>query len=52
MLVYDVSDDFALAHKFSLHRSAVTCISFDTEGIQMFSGSQDTYIVVYDLLAD
>lgn len=50
--MYDICDNYKLVHKFALHRSAVTCINFDNEGIQMFSGSQDTYIIVYDLLAD
>lgn len=39
-------------HKFSFHRSAISCIHFFDNGSQMASGSVDTYIVIYDLMAD
>jgi WD40 repeat protein len=43
---------FGQAHKFHFHRTAVTCILFDHSNTTMYSGSQDTYIVTYDLVAD
>ena len=43
---------FDKVHSFSLHRSGVTCIQFDENNTEMYSGAQDTYIVVYDLVAD
>lgn len=43
---------FELAHQFSFHKSAVTCMIFSGEGgTQLISGSADTYIVIYDLVA-
>ena len=39
-------------HKFAFHRSQVTCIEFFNNNTQMASGSTDTYIIVYDLIAD
>ena len=43
---------FDLAHKFNFHRSGVSCILFDDNNTTMYSGGQDTYIVVYDLVSD
>ena len=43
---------FSMLHKFSFHKTAVTTIIFDDNNTQMFSGGQDTYIVVYDLVSD
>ena len=43
---------FELAHQFSFHKSAVSCICFTGEGgTQLISGGADTYIVIYDLVA-
>lgn len=39
-------------HKFTFHRSAVTCMEFYGNGSQLASGSSDTYIIIYDLIAD
>jgi len=39
-------------HQFALHKSGVSSILFTDENTQMISGGQDTYIVVYDLVAD
>ena len=43
---------FNVVHKFAFHKTAVTCILFDDNNTQLFSGGQDTYIVVYDLVSD
>lgn len=40
------------SHKFCFHRSPVTSIVFFANNTQMASGSADTYIIVYDLIAD
>lgn len=46
------SSRFELAHQFSFHKSAVSCICFTGEGgTQLISGGADTYIVIYDLVA-
>ena len=43
---------FELAHQFSFHKTAVTCMEFSGEGTtQLISGSADTYIIIYDLVA-
>ena len=43
---------FELAHQFSFHKSIVTCLVFSGEGAtQLVSGSADTYIIIYDLVA-
>ncbi len=43
---------FELAHQFSFHKSAVSCLCFSGEGgTQLISGGADTYIVIYDLVA-
>jgi len=42
----------ATLHKFQMHRSSVTSMMFDDSNTQLYSGSQDTYIVIYDLVAD
>jgi len=35
-----------------VHNSGITSIHFDNANTEMFSGGQDTYIVVYDLVSD
>ena len=43
---------FELAHQFSFHKSAVTCLTFTGDsGTQLLSGGADTYIIIYDLVA-
>ena len=43
---------FELAHQFSFHKSAVSCLVFSGEGgTQLISGGADTYIIIYDLVA-
>lgn len=37
---------------FSGHRSPVTCISFDNDGHRLATGSKDTDVVVWDLIAE
>lgn len=39
-------------NKFSFHRSGITFLLFDRSNTELYSGSQDTYIVVYDLVSD
>jgi U3 small nucleolar RNA-associated protein 12 len=43
---------FNVLHRFSFHKTAVTCMFFEDNNTQLYSGSQDTYIVVYDLVSD
>ena len=43
---------FNVLHQFSFHKTAVTCMYFEDNDTQLYSGSQDTYIVVYDLVSD
>tara|TARA_B110000285_G_C14730868_1_gene426410 strand:+ start:186 stop:563 length:378 start_codon:yes stop_codon:yes gene_type:complete len=43
---------FNVLHQFSFHKTAVTCMFFEDNDTQLYSGSQDTYIVVYDLVSD
>jgi U3 small nucleolar RNA-associated protein 12 len=55
ILVYSLnvqSDSLEQLHSFSFHRSSVTSIIFYSNDTSMASGSEDTYIVVYDLVAD
>lgn len=55
ILVYSLKvegDQLEELHKFSFHRSNVTTIEFFNNNTQMASGSTDTYIIVYDLVAD
>jgi WD40 repeat protein len=44
-------ESFEVDHVFSFHRSAVTALIFADEATQLFSGSADTHIVMYDLVA-
>ncbi|KAL8671711.1 MAG: hypothetical protein Q9168_003782 [Polycauliona sp. 1 TL-2023] len=37
---------------FNGHRSAVTILAFDTEGSRLASGSKDTDVIVWDLIAE
>ncbi|KAG6378831.1 WD-repeat-containing protein [Boletus reticuloceps] len=37
---------------FNGHRKAVTALAFDTQGVKLASGSQDTDLIVWDLVAD
>ena len=37
---------------FNGHRKAVTALAFDTQGVRLASGSQDTDLIVWDLVAD
>ena len=52
VLVFDLTGNMEVIHKFHLHRSPITCVTFDQDGTEMYSGSEDTYVVVYDLVAD
>ena len=46
------SSRFELAHQFSFHKSAVSCLVFSGTGAtQLISGGADTYIILYDLVA-
>lgn len=38
--------------KFNGHRSAVTTLSFDKDGVRLASGSKDTDIILWDLVAE
>lgn len=37
---------------FNGHKSAVTCLSFDKSGVRLASGSRDTDVIVWDLVAE
>ncbi len=37
---------------YSGHKSAVTCLQFNSTGTQLVSGSKDTHIVLWDLVAE
>ena len=37
---------------FSGHKTAVTCLNFDEEGMRLVSGSKDTNIIVWDTVAE
>lgn len=39
-------------HRFQFHRTSVTSLLFDDQNTILYSGSQDTYIITYDLVAD
>lgn len=55
ILVYSLKsdgEDLEMAHQFSFHRSPVTSVEFFNNNTQMASGSADTYIIIYDLVAD
>lgn len=44
-------ETFEIEHVFTFHNSAITTMSFADEDTQLFSGSADTHIVMYDLVA-
>ena len=58
ILVYDLDmgqmedSRFPLIHKFNLHKSGISAIIFSENNTMMYSGGQDSYIVVYDLVSD
>jgi U3 small nucleolar RNA-associated protein 12 len=37
---------------FNGHRSSITCISFDENGVRLVSSSKDTELVVWDLIGE
>lgn len=37
---------------FNGHRKAVTALAFDKQGVRLASGSQDTDLIVWDLVAE
>jgi len=37
---------------FSGHKSSVTCLNFDEEGMRLVSGSKDTNVIVWDTVAE
>lgn len=43
-------DGFTLHITFNGHKSAVTCVKFDSSGTCLVSGSKDTHLVVWDLV--
>ena len=51
---YDNPEQLSLKQlmKFSCHRSGVTSLLFEENNTELYSGGQDTYIVVYDLVAE
>jgi U3 small nucleolar RNA-associated protein 12 len=34
------------------HKSAVTCLAFDTQGLRLASGSKDTVVIVWDIVSE
>lgn len=49
--VWDLSTD-SLIIKFQGHKSAISCLEFDTNGTQLISGSNDTTIIIWDLISE
>jgi U3 small nucleolar RNA-associated protein 12 len=45
-------DQQALQSAFSGHRQGVTCFNFNTSGTLLVSGSQDTTLIIWDLLSE
>ncbi len=37
---------------FSGHKSAVTCLAFDTDGMRLVSGAKDTNIIIWDTVSE
>lgn len=37
---------------FNGHRSAITCLSFDRQGVRLASGAKDTDLIVWDLVGE
>lgn len=37
---------------FNGHKTAITCLSFDSDGVRLVSGSKDTDIVIWDLVGE
>jgi U3 small nucleolar RNA-associated protein 12 len=44
--------DAAPALTFNGHKSAVTTLAFDDDGLRLATGSQDTDIIVWDVVAE
>ncbi len=42
----------SVATVFNGHRKAVTALSFDGQGVRLASGSQDTDLIVWDIVAE
>lgn len=49
--VWDISTS-SLIIKFQGHKSAVTCLEFDTNGTSLISGSNDSTIIIWDLISE
>lgn len=49
--VWDLSTN-SLIIKFQGHKSAISCLEFDTNGTQLISGSNDTTIIIWDLISE
>jgi WD40 repeat protein len=52
IIVYDIKNDYSQIKKFSLHKSAVTSLHFNSSGNYLASGSKDTLIYVWDLIGE
>ena len=55
IIVYNLKaegEELEQLHLFNFHRSPITSIVFFNNNTQMASGSADTYIIIYDLIAD
>lgn len=37
---------------FNGHKTSITCLNFDNDGVRLVSGSKDTDIVVWDLVGE
>jgi U3 small nucleolar RNA-associated protein 12 len=46
------SDSSSVTTTFNGHRKAVTAMAFDESGTRLASGSQDTDIIVWDLVVE
>ncbi len=52
IIVYDMKNDYTQVKKFSLHKSAITSLDFNSSGNYLASGSKDTLIYVWDLIGE
>ncbi|CAG9323269.1 unnamed protein product [Blepharisma stoltei] len=51
ILVWSLSS-WEILHKFEGHESAVSALTYSSDGLTLYSGSYDTSIIVWDLVAD
>jgi U3 small nucleolar RNA-associated protein 12 len=52
IVLYDIKNEYAQEKRFSLHKSAISCLQFNRSLNILASGSKDTNIFIWDIIGE